>query len=68
MYPESSISLLEFVACATRHPIRPIFASVEVMPRMSIALHLHGAYDDITRQLKNDNDKYKFSACSYSIL
>jgi len=31
-------------------------------------LHLLVAYDDVTRQLANDNDNYKFSACSYSVL
>jgi len=46
----------------------PFFASLEVMSRVSIALHLPVAYNDITRQLANNNVNYKFSACPYSIL
>jgi len=62
---ESNIPpLSEFVACPTRHPTWPIFASLEVMPRVSIVLHLPIAYDDITRQLASDNDNYKISAHS----
>ena len=38
------------------------------MPRISTALHLHVAFDDITRQLVNCNDNYKISACLYSVL
>ena len=68
MSPKSSISLSKLVKCPTRHPICLIFASLEIIPRVSIALHLLVAYDDITRELANDNDKYKFSACPYSIL
>jgi len=68
MCPDSRIPLSEFVSCPTRHLICHIFAPLEVIPRVFIALYVHVAYDDITRQLKNDNDKYKFSACSYSIL
>ena len=60
MCPESSIPLSESVVCATRHLTCPIFASLEVMPRVSTAVHLLVAYDDITRQLANDNDNYKF--------
>ena len=67
MYSESSIPLSEFVACPSRHPICSIFASLEVMPRVYI-VHLPVAYDDITGQLANDNDNYKFSACSNSVL
>ena len=37
-------------------------------PRVFIALHLPVAYVDITRQLEDDNNNYKFSACPYSIL
>jgi len=37
-------------------------------PRVFIALHLPVAYADITRQLADDNNNYKFSACPYSIL
>ena len=68
MCPESGISLSEFVACPTGHPICPIFTSLEIMLRVSTKLHLPVAYDDITRQLANGNDNYKFSACPYSIL
>ena len=67
MSPESSISLSEFITCPTRHPICIIFASLEVMLRVSTAMHLSVAYDDITRQL-DDNDNYKFSTCPYSTL
>ena len=59
--PEFSIPLLAFIAC-------PTFASLEVMRKVSIALHLPVAYDDITRQLASDNDIYKFFACPYSVL
>ena len=38
------------------------------MPRVSTALHLPVAFDDITKQLANYNDNYKFSACPYSVL
>jgi len=38
------------------------------MPRVSPALHLPVAYDDIIKQIANDNNNYKFSACPYSIL
>ena len=65
---ESNILLSEFVACLTRHLTCPIFALLEVMHRMSTALHLPVAYDDIIGQLTNDNDNYKFSTCPYSIL
>jgi len=68
MYPESSIPLSKFVTCPNRHPICSIFASLEVMPRVYIVLHLPVAYDDITGQLANDSDNYKFSACSNSVL
>jgi len=47
MRTESSISLLEFVACLTRHPICPIFASLKIMPRVSITLYLHIAYGSL---------------------
>jgi len=63
MCPEFSIPLLEFIACPTRHPTCLIFTSLEVMPRVSSALHF-----DITMQLTIDNDNYKFFTCSYSIL
>ena len=45
----------------------PIFASLEVMPKVSTALHLPIVHDNITGQLANDNDNYKFSACPYSV-
>ena len=38
-----------------------------VMSTVSIALHLYVAFD-ITRQLANCNNNYKFSACPYSVL
>ena len=46
MYPEYSIPLSEFVACPTRHPTCLIFASLEIMPRVSTALHLPVTYND----------------------
>jgi len=36
----SNIPLSELVKCPTRHPICLIFASLEVVPRGSTALHL----------------------------
>ena len=68
MCPESSNPLSEFVAYPTRYPICPIFASLEVMSRMSTTLHLSVAYDDTTRQLANCNGNYNFSACPSNIL
>ena len=38
------------------------------MPRVSTVLHLPVGYDNITKQLTNDSDNYKFSASPYSIL
>ena len=64
IYSESTIPLSEFVACPTTHPTCSIFV-LEVMLKVSTTLRLHV---DITRQLANDNDNNKFSACSYSIL
>jgi len=61
MCTESSIPLSEFVAYSTRHPICLIFASLEVMSRVSTALHLPVVYDDTTRPLVNCNGNYKFS-------
>jgi len=37
------------------------------MPRVSTALHLSIAFDDITRQLANYNDNYEFLAYPYSV-
>ena len=34
---------------------------------MFIVLHFSVVHDDITRQLVNNNDKYKFYACLYSV-
>ena len=67
---ESNIPLLELIKCPTRHPICRIFTSLKIMPECLLynVLHLLVAYDDVTRQLANDNDNYKFSACSYSVL
>jgi len=64
----SSISLSEFVTCPTRHPTCLIFILLEVILRVSTALHLPVAYDDITRQLAKDNDNYKFFACLYKYI
>jgi len=50
-----------------RHLICPIFSSLEVMPRVSTALHLPVAHDDITGQLANDNNNCKFSTCPYIV-
>ena len=77
MRHESNIPLSEFVACPTRHPICPIFASLEVVPKVFIALHLPIAYDDITRQLpiaydditrQLASDKYNYKISAHSIL
>ena len=62
--PESSFPLAELVKFSIRHLICLVFASLEVIPRVYIALHL----PDITRQLTNDNDNCKFSTCSYCVL
>jgi len=67
MHLKSNILLSELVKCPTRHPICPIFALLEIMSRVSTALHFPITYDDITRQLANDNDNYIF-VCPYSIL
>ena len=37
---EFSVPLTEFVARPTKYPICPIFILLEVMPRVSTALHL----------------------------
>jgi len=59
------VSQSEFIACPTRHPMCLIFASLKIIPRVYIALHLPVAHDNITGQLANGN--YKFSACPYSV-
>ena len=38
------------------------------MPKVSTALQLHVAFDDIIRQLANCNDKYRFSTRPYIVL
>ena len=58
------MSQSKFIAYPTQHPMCLIFASLKIMPRVYIALHLPVAHDNITGQLANDN--YKFSACPYS--
>ena len=68
MCPDSSVPLSEFVARPTRPPTCPILGSLKVMPRVSTALHLPVAHDNITRQLSKDKDNYKLYACPYSIL
>ena len=58
-----------FDVCYSRHSIYPIFSSLCVIPRVLTALHLLIAHDDdITRQLVNCDDKYKFSVYPYSML
>ena len=64
---DSSLPLVGFDVYHHRHPIYLIFSSLGVMPRMSITLHLTVAHD-ITRQLANCDEKYKFSVYPYSIL
>jgi len=39
-----------------------------VMRRVSTTFHLPVVFDDITRQLANCSDNYKFFVCSYSLL
>ena len=57
---ESSLSLAEFDACHSRHLIYLLFLLLGVMSRVSTALHLHVAHDDITKQLANCDENYKF--------
>ena len=55
--------------CHPRHHIYLLFPSLGVMSRVLIALHLPIAHDDdITRQLANCDEKYKFFVYPYSIL
>ena len=55
--------------CHPRHPIYIILPSLEVMPRVPIALHLPIAHiDNITRLIAICNDAYKFVANPYSYL
>jgi len=56
--PESSLPLVRFEVCPLRHPIYSLFSSLEVMPT---ALHLPITHVNITRQLANCNDNYRFS-------
>ena len=67
--PESNLPLSRFVVCHPKHPIYLLFPSLGVMPRILTALHLSFAHDDdITRQLANCDENYKFVAYPYSIL
>ena len=50
------------------HPIYIILSSIEVMSRVSIALHLPAVHDNLTRQIVICNDNYKFATYTYSIL
>jgi len=47
--PESCVLLTAFVAHLPRHPIYLFCLHLGVMPRVSNALHLPVAFDDITR-------------------
>ena len=57
MYSELNLTI---IVCCMSHQASacPIFALLEVMPRVPSALYLPVAYDDITKQLTNDNYKY----------
>ena len=66
--PECSIPLTKSVTPLSRHPIYSLFFPLGVMLRLSITLHLLVVFDDITGQLINCNDNYKFSVCPYSVL
>ena len=68
IYPESSLSLTEYVAHFLKHPMYLISLPSGVMPRVSTALHLPVTFDDITGQLANCNEKCKFSTCPYNVL
>ena len=65
---ESSLPLTGFDVCHLRYPICVIFSSLGVMLRMPTTLHLLVAHDNITRQLANCNENYKFFVYSYSML
>jgi len=66
---EYSLSLAGFDVCYPRHPIYLFFSSLEVMPRVSTTLHLPIANDDdITKQLANCDENYKFYVYLYSML
>jgi len=58
--PEFSLSLTGFVVCHSRHLIYLFFPSLGVISRVLTALHLHVAHDDITKQLANCDENYKF--------
>jgi len=64
---ESSLSLVGFDACNPKHPIYLFFLSLGVIFRVLIALHFHIAHD-ITRQLANCDENYKFFIYPYSML
>ena len=63
---ESNLSLVKLDVCHSRHPICLILPSLGVMSRVPIALHLLVVHDDITRQLANCYENYKFSIYLYS--
>jgi len=66
---EFSLSLEGFNVCHPRHLIYLIFLSLGVMPRVFTMLHLPIAHDDdITRQLANCDETYKFSIYPYIML
>jgi len=46
--PESSLPLARFDVCHPKQPLYLLFLSLEVMPRVPIALHLLVTHDDIT--------------------
>ena len=65
---DTSIPLLAGLdVCPPMYPIYLFFSLLEVMCRVPTTLHLPVAYD-ITRQLANCDEKYKFSVYPYSIL
>ena len=68
--PKSSIPQLEGLdVCLLRHSVYIVFSFLGVIPRVSNSLHLHMTHDDnLTGQIANCNDNYKFTAYVYSIL
>jgi len=57
---ESSVPLTKSIALLPRHPMYSLSLSLGVIPKVSTVLHFLVAFDDITRQLANCNDNYKF--------
>jgi len=68
IYPEFGIPLTESVASFPRQSYVSLSLSSGVMLRKFTTLHLHVAFDNITRQLANCNDNYNFYVCPYSVL